>query len=240
MKTTHLLRACGALALLVLSAVPSRADGWSPLGFAIAQDRNGGSIPAYDVPVYGFRLGLFTAANRRMYGLGVSLIGNPCVLSNNGDANDGDVAGFQIAGVFNEAQSARYGAWQISGVVNLVHSDGKFVQIAGLLNRVEGDGSGVQIAGFGNGSDADFAGLQIAGVLNLVEGNMSGVQIAGVGNLVLGHMSGVQIGFCNWASSLDGIQIGAFNFVEKDFSGVQLGGLNADSNLVLPLLRITF
>ena len=240
MKTTPLLRVCGALALLALSAVPSRAEGWSPLGFAIAQDRNGGGIPDYDVAVYGLRLGLFTAANRRMYGIGASAIGNTRVFSNNGDENDGDVAGFQIAGVFNDAESARYGVWQISAAYNGIRSNGKFVQIAGLVNRADNDGSGVQIAGLGNGVGGDFYGLQIAGMLNLVGGDMNGVQIAALANCCQGTMRGLQIACINFASTLEGVQIGAFNIVEKEASGIQIGAINGDSNLVVPLLRITF
>ena len=123
--------AFAALLLAAMLAAAARADGWSPLGFSLASmetapelryspDRPWDfSLPSYGTAIYGVRLGLFSAANRNMYGLSVSLTNMRHYWS--GDNNpvrfhpDGDVAGIQVGGFFNCASSSRYGALQAAG-----------------------------------------------------------------------------------------------------------------------------
>lgn len=249
--------------LFLLSCAPSRADGWSPFGLSMMQQyenkskydpvtrrwtrgnqRSESSLPEYDTAVYGLRLGFMSAANREMYGLSASVFGNgwygPC-----GNDTDGDIAGFQFASLFNEAASAYYGAWQLSGFYNSIAGGGKFVQVSGAVNTAQKGGSGAQIAGLANWAGGNFDGVQIAGVSNMAEKDMNGVQIAGLRNECKGTMRGVQIGAFNFAGRLEGVQIGLFNSVKHGISGMQLGGINgvesaSASAVVVPLLRIAF
>lgn len=250
--------AIAGLLLAALLATAARADGWSPLGFSFAsmetahelrysRDRPWDfSLPSFGTAIYGVRLGLFSAANRNMYGLSVSLANMRHYWS--GDNNpvrfhpDGDVAGIQVGAFFNCASSSRYGAIQAAGFANVIQDGGAAFQISSLVNRAEDALDGIQITGAYNYAKA-FRGLQIATV-NQVDGDMSGVQLGlfnyvedtmsgaqvGVINYIDGTMSGVQIGAVNYAARAHGVQIGAINLVDRAFSGIQLGAINLVSS----------
>ena len=246
--------AFAALLLAAMLAAAARADGWSPLGFSLASmetapelryspDRPWDfSLPSYGTAIYGVRLGLFSAANRNMYGLSVSLTNMRHYWS--GDNNpvrfhpDGDVAGIQVGGFFNCASSSRYGALQAAGFANVILDGGAAFQVASLVNRSEDALDGIQITGAYNYAKA-FRGLQVAavnqvdgdmsgvqlGLFNYVENEMSGIQI-GAMNYIDGTMNGVQIGAINYAPRANGVQIGVFNLVDTSFAGIQIGVLN--------------
>ena len=250
--------AFAALLLAALLAAAARADGWSPLGFSLASmetapelryspDRPWDfSLPSYGTAIYGVRLGLFSAANRNMYGLSVSLTNMRHYWS--GDNNpvrfhpDGDVAGIQVGGFFNCASSSRYGALQAAGFANVILDGGAAFQVASLVNRSEDALDGIQITGAYNYAKA-FRGLQVAAV-NQVDGDMSGVQLGlfnyvedamsgvqlGVINYIDGTMSGVQLGALNYAARASGVQLGAINIADRAFSGVQIGAINLVSS----------
>ena len=255
---TKINAAAGLLAFLASVSVSLGA--WAPVGVGFINDAKTGSkeagFPARDDSVYGFRLGFYCAANAKMYGLSVSTLGNG--LFGQGSAfSDGDIAGIQVAGLFNDAASAKYGAWQIAGLWNELRNESTAVQIAGFANVSSGnsltgaqfagvfnqvkDLRGLQIAGVVNLAD-DVSGVQIAGLANVVDHDMSGLQIGAINN-VQGTLSGIQIGVINYAKWAGGVQIGAINVVGSDFSGVQLGAFNtwetADA-YTIPFLRIFF
>ena len=235
--------AFAALLLAAMLAAAARADGWSPLGFSLASmetapelryspDRPWDfSLPSYGTAIYGVRLGLFSAANRNMYGLSVSLTNMRHYWS--GDNNpvrfhpDGDVAGIQVGGFFNCASSSRYGALQAAGFANVILDGGAAFQVASLVNRSEDALDGIQITGAYNYAKA-FRGLQVAAV-NQVDGDMSGVQL-GLFNYVEDTMSGVQLGALNYAARASGVQLGAINIADRAFSGVQIGAINLVSS----------
>ena len=222
------LPAALAALLLVPAAIPALADGWSPLGLSLATpDRNTViGAPSYDCDVQGFRLGVFGAANARMRGLSLGVLANG-FWNSDVEGGDGDVAGIQAAGVFNDADSARYGVLQAAGAVNILRKSGSFLQAAGLYNGVYGDGDGIQLAGFGNKTFGAFRGVQVAGVFNAIHdgSDFCGVQIAAV-NYAGGTMNGAQLGVFNDAETANGLQIGAINYVDKDLSGFQIGAIN--------------
>lgn len=219
-------------ALLLAAALPAAA--WSPLGFSLGFDGMGGSrpdvigFPERDGAVYGFRLILFGGATDTMYGIAVAGLANGGDGSGIGkDYAEGDIAGFEIAGLVNVATSSRFGAWQVSGLQNKLLKGGDIVQMAAFYNEIGGEASGIQIAGIENKAKGDFTGLQIAGVFNRAQGTLSGVQIAAV----------------NVANKLRGVQIGAINCIDVDCVGVQIGAVNICNGSqaeFLPVLRISF
>ena len=215
-----------ALAALLPSA--ARADGWTPLGFSLATpDRNTViGAPPYGCDVQGVRLGVFGAANARMRGLSLGVLANGFWNSDE-EGGDGDVAGIQAAGLFNDAGSARYGVMQAAAGVNILRGSGSFLQAAGIFNGVYGDGDGIQLAGLGNKTFGAFRGVQAAGLFNSIHdgSDFCGIQVAAV-NYAGGTMNGAQIGVFNDAEKANGFQVGAINYVDKDLAGFQVGAIN--------------
>lgn len=219
-------------ALLLAAALPAAA--WSPLGFSLGFDGTGGSkpdvigFPERDGAVYGFRLILFGGATDTMYGISVAGMANGGDGSGIGkDYAEGDIAGFEIAGLENVATSSRFGAWQVAGLQNKLLEGGDIVQMAAFYNEIGGEASGIQIAGIENKAEGDFAGLQIAGVFNRAQGTLYGVQIAVV----------------NTVKRLRGVQIGVINCIDDDCVGAQIGVFNichGSQTEFLPVLRIGF
>ena len=228
---------------LLLAAFALPAAGWSPIGLSVGfsdsssnKDRYSWSKEKVDIfgfpgrtdAVYGFRLNFFGGANNTMYGLAVALFGNGgYTRDSQKNFADGDIAGIEVACVQNVAETAHNGAWQLCALQNMLLDGGDIVQIAGFFNEIRGDSTGMQLAGIENKISASFEGVQLAGVYNRVDG----------------ELNGVQMGFFNSAGSLCGVQIGVVNYVERNFSGVQLGALNIFSGSkaeILPLLRAGF
>ncbi len=220
--------------LAVAAATPEKtlAGSLSPLGIAIDDTAQG---PAYDVGIAGVRLALVGGANRYMYGLSLGVLTN----GKGRKGGDGDLGGLQIAGLVNDVDGAKFGAWQIAGFANIVRGSGSLIQLAGIFNQADGPMQGVQLAGLFNVAGGRFSGIQLSGVCNVGENDFSGLQIAAV-NVVQATMSGIQIGAVNYAKTLHGIQIGAINVVADDMSGISLGAFNAKSSDLLPILRIQF
>jgi hypothetical protein len=184
-------------------------------------------------------LGLVTAGNYNLNGLGIATIG---LLSSN------NVFGWETAGGFTIVGNDMAGV-QIAGLTNIVGGDMSGIQIAGLLNVVGGDahsasasvllnvvGSdmyGVQGAGLLNVAGSDMYGIQGAGLLNVAArdmygiqgsvlgnvngGDAGGIQAAGLFNVAAGSQYGVQAaGLFNFAMTLDGIQAaGLFNVAKE-------------------------
>ncbi len=108
---------------------------------------------------------------------------------------------------------------------------------------------GIQSSTFGPCITGSIYGLQAVGSLGMAE-EVYGAQIApvtmcgteltgiqfGVVNMTSKKLTGFQGGAVNLAEELDGVQLGVFNFSEKD--GLQFGALNIIKNGWLPFFPV--
>ena len=178
-------------------------------------------MPSSSNIVTGGRLAIFSGAHMGMYGLAIAVGGN------NDKAAGGDIAGIQAAGLFNTAVGAEYGAWQLSGFVNMLSYDGNGMQISAFYNETKGMFNGYMLCGFINRSE-NLIGAQITGVGNIAK-EVYGAQLALVN--VADTVVGAQLGGVNFATSLAGVQLGGINMVESRSStpgmrGIQIGAFN--------------
>ena len=111
------------------------------------------------------------------------------------------------------------------GIVS-VQDTVKGFQLGVISSITEEGGHGVQLAGVSNMSAHTFNGLQLSGVSNIASGMNRGLQLSGILNVSSGMMRGWQWGAVNYADSLDGVQIGAFNIARKRPEGWQVGLIN--------------
>ena len=98
----------------------------------------------------------------------------------------------------------------------------------GLISTVAPDGGrGLQLSSVSNITGHTFNGLQLAGVSNITNGMDRGLQLSGILNVSSAKMGGWQLGAMNYADSLCGVQIGAFNDARRrSTSGWQIGLVN--------------
>ena len=102
----------------------------------------------------------------------------------------------------------------------------KSVQLGVISSVATGGGHGLQLAGVSNTSAHQFNGLQLAGLTNISRGIGRGLQLSGFLNVSSDMMRGVQWGAVNYADSLNGAQIGAFNVARRSPKGWQVGLVN--------------
>jgi len=102
----------------------------------------------------------------------------------------------------------------------------KTVQLGVISSVAEDGGRGLQLSGVSNTSAHTFNGLQLSGVSNITRGMSRGLQLSGLLNVSSAMMRGWQWGAVNYADSLDGVQIGAFNTARKRPNGWQVGLVN--------------
>jgi hypothetical protein len=139
---------------------------------------------------------------------------------------DGDVYGYQAAGVFNMVGGV-FGGAQQAGVFNIVEQNMIAYQAAGVFNIAGGGFGGVQQAGVFNIVDDEFSGAQTAGVVNVVGGGFVGAQLAGVANVAGGWSTGAQLaGVVNVAERMSGLQLSGVVNAADEFSGAQIGLVN--------------
>ena len=100
------------------------------------------------------------------------------------------------------------------GIVS-VQDTAKGFQLGIISSIAEEGGHGVQVAGVSNMSAHTFNGLQLGSVSNITSGMDRGLQLSGILNVSSGMMRGWQWGAVNYADSLNGVQIGAFNIARK-------------------------
>lgn len=105
------------------------------------------------------------------------------------------------------------------------------MQISGLSNWTTADATGIQAAGIVNVSD-NMRGLQLAGVVNFADDAM--YQIAFGGNRA-DNVNGLQLSAGVDYNSMQGVQIGALNIIQK---GPVRALLSAQSKQRYALLRI--
>ena len=102
----------------------------------------------------------------------------------------------------------------------------KSIQL-GIISSIATDGGhGVQLSGVSNTTGQLFNGLQFGGVSNITHGMDCGLQLSGILNVSSGTMRGWQFGAVNYADSLHGAQIGAFNIARRRTGGWQVGLIN--------------
>ncbi len=240
---------------LCISTLSSFA-GWSPVGFAIREERDNNhsnhsttnatsftQFPHREDSVYGIRLALSSASNYRMYGGALSFYSN-----GGGERDgDGDVAGLQIATAFNFTQSAKAGVVQIALFHNQIKLRKKSQPYKSHLNKViqigvdnESENTlGIQ-AGLHNKAENTF-GIQ-AGLYNDAK-DLYGIQV-GLLNIA-DDVVGIQTGFINVGVFVRGFQLGIFNIVDE-IDGVQAGLFNISSSSnggifsIYPLIHISF
>jgi hypothetical protein len=139
-----------------------------------------------------------------------------------GNINRKDVAGIQLAPIFNIVGGKMSGL-QAAGILNRTDAL-TGLQISGLTNSndviLRG---GFQIAGINNFSKNGRGGFQIASIVNKTKRGKVGGQLAGIANV--GDTVGFQLGLINHATHLRGFQIGLIN-VNDTLSGVVLGLIN--------------
>ena len=129
---------------------------------------------------------------------------------------EGDLVGFQGAGLSNKAASRVLG-WQL----------------AGLRNKAQGPVKGTQAAGLYNYAGA-AADVQVAGLFNIAEGDQK-VQVGALLNtsydgqyLQLGminsarNVRGLQLGLVNFADSVSGAAISLLTFVRHGYNHVEV------------------
>ena len=111
------------------------------------------------------------------------------------------------------------------GFINIADSI-KGVQLSPVSNIAE-HASGLQLSGFSNVAYDGMKGMQLSALSNIVIGEANGLQLTGFTNQNVGTLKGVQIAFRNATDTLRGVQVGLFNYVNRDYQkGVQIGLLN--------------
>jgi len=224
---------------------PSLSYGWSPLGLSTgkwnSEERKWdiAQFPAEDSSVYGLRLSLPYAKNKKVYGFDIAI----------GAGLAKKVRGFQfgLATYVDDMYGIQTG---FGGRVNKL----KGIQIKGFYAGTD-DGDGLQLAGIVNNTGV-FTGIQFTGIVNF-SGSVSGLQVGGLFNLG-DEVKGIQVaGLVNHVrkgsglqlsvlannvgggglyggevedSYFKGIQVSYYNNVGGDFSGLQVGLYNRAKN----------
>jgi len=82
----------------------------------------------------------------------------------------------------------------------------------------------------------DAEGLHVVGLANIIEGDSIGLHVSGA-NYVQGEFSGLQIGILNNCSHVDGLQIGVINITDTAY-GLQIGLINVIKDNDMPFFPI--
>ena len=117
------------------------------------------------------------------------------------------------------------------GIVS-VQDSVKSVQFGFISTVATEGGKGVQIGGMSNMSAHKFNGLQLSALSNITQGMDKGVQLSGIMNVSSGMHRGLQYGAVNYADSLNGAQIGAFNVARRRPKGWQVGLVNVSYDTI--------
>ena len=117
------------------------------------------------------------------------------------------------------------------GIVS-VQDSVKSVQFGFISTVATEGGKGVQIGGMSNMSAHKFNGLQLSALSNITQGMDKGVQLSGIMNVSSGMHRGLQFGAVNYADSLNGAQIGAFNVARRRPKGWQVGLVNVSYDTI--------
>lgn len=158
----------------------------------------------------------------------VALVGdqsNGMIVSGLTNVIGDNLSGAAVSGLLNLVGNKASGV-QLSGLANISGADMRGLTTSGLLNVVGGDQIGMQISGLTNITGSSLSGVSIAGLLNVVGDNLTGLQLSGLSNISGKKLNGMQISICNYAESVNGVQIGLVNYYKNELKGCQLGLVN--------------
>lgn len=135
-----------------------------------------------------------------------------------------DIEGMQFASLFNFAEENISGM-QASGLFNYAGYSVEGLQAAGAFNIAKDDISGLQAAGVGNIAMGNIEGLLASGFINYAGDEASGLLATGGINAGKRINGLVAAGIGNFASEMNGLQVGALN-VSNESNGLQVGIIN--------------
>lgn len=100
----------------------------------------------------------------------------------------------------------------------------------GLLVGKNYNTSGLDISTLGAMSESAVNGISVGGLFNYALWDMNGVQISSLMSRACGHASGLQFALITMTGTLEGGQLGIFNYAERG-CGVQIGIVNRSDRL---------
>jgi hypothetical protein len=153
---------------------------------------------------------------------------------------EGPGEGLTFAGLYN-IHKASFTGFSGGGLMNLVMVNSHGVQLSAVQNITMFDVSGLQLASLMNVAGNTLSGMQISLGFNVATYAQSSVQLASIVNFGLERFSGVQVAAFNYATDMNGLQLGVVNFSRRH-KGVQIGIANysADSTVLkLGLISIS-
>lgn len=137
--------------------------------------------------------------------------------------------GAQVAGLTNLTVGELNGV-QLAGLASLATKSSNTWQFSGLANAITGYTQGMQAAGIVNYSMGNKIG-QLSGIVNANIGNLKGIQVSGIANFNSGKINGFQAaGILNFTRSLNGVQLGLFNYTDSIENGMVIGLLSIVRN----------
>ncbi len=144
-----------------------------------------------------------------------------------------NMSGVQISSLYNATGKYMRGV-QVSGLLNTAVERAYGAQIALVTNFIIGDGRGVQLAALTNIAGSRFRGMQLAAGVNVVSSSVKMLQLSGITNICADTLRGTQISIGNYASVLNGVQVGLINICGGERKGMQIGLVNrsSDSSMV--------
>lgn len=151
---------------------------------------------------------------RRIANIGIGHHMNP---------TDGSRVGNLVVGLFGYVDSIR--GLQINLLNSGAGKEMRGVQLSGIAS-VTGITKGLQAAMISTITTRPLYGVQLAGVTTVSPGIACGMQLSGVANIADGVVRGVQISGYNYASILNGVQVGLINVADSHPRGVQVGLFN--------------
>lgn len=241
---------------LLLASVHARAD-WVVFRGAVIDtypDIESYERDAHDV--YGLRLGLGSAIDKRVYGLSVSLLADGGFSFGAGDEEtpvfvDDDFIGAKIGGFFNSSCGSGVGL-QIGGIgattdvrmsgaqIGGIFAEAQYMngfQIAGISSVASLEMHAFQVGGLvarcGIGMAEDVVplstGFQISAGVAVCKGTLCGGQIGGL-FAECDDLDGFQIGLVASARDVTGLQVGVCNVADA-LTGAQIGVFNVADTL---------
>ena len=142
------------------------------------------------------------------------------------------IVGFVLSlAVFGAHDKAAAAGFQLSLTPDIaIHPD--TTPINGIALNIWGQNPQRALAlGFINGSSHDSSGVSLGLLANYAQ-DYSGAHLAWFANYTSGRFSGLQLSVFNYATQLNGVQLGFVNFSETVEKGLQIGLLNIMKNNV--------
>lgn len=141
------------------------------------------------------------------------------------NVNGDNMLGLSATGLVNIAGNKSQGVL-ISGLTNVIGDNSQGILVSGVLNITGDVARGIHVAGLANITGSEMTGVILTGLLSVTGENMTGVQISGIGNVIGEEANGVQLSLLNYATRVNGLQIGLINYYRDKMDGFQLGLVN--------------